>query len=142
MTNGGGLGGRGSKKENSNSAIFQNQEGSFNYIVVALQFVICDKNKWEIDRREKNSEIKCTIGITNHTFLSNTIPPPVDDPSILFYIPFLFRYSHSHEAIPIATLKITCNFFLFFLCNLEVHDNNSSVKHPIQNLDFFFVPKR
>ena len=23
------------------------------------------------------------------------------------------------------------------MCNLEVHDNNSSVKHPIQDLDFF-----
>lgn len=49
-----GLGG--SKKENPNSAIFQDQEGSFNYIVVALQFVTCDKNKRENERRQKKKE--------------------------------------------------------------------------------------
>lgn len=57
-----GLGG--SKKENPNSAIFQDQEGSFNYIVVALQFVTCDKNKRENERQKKerkNTRMKSKV---------------------------------------------------------------------------------
>jgi hypothetical protein len=89
-----GLGG--SKKENPNSAIFQDQERSFNYIVVALQFVTCDKNKRENERRQKKrkkkhkNEIKGTIGRTNpFSFLVIQFPPPIDDPLILL-LPLLF----------------------------------------------------
>lgn len=53
------------KKENLDSAI-SGSGGKFNYIVVALQFVTCDKN----ERRwgKKKNEIKGTIGRTNLFF--------------------------------------------------------------------------
>lgn len=83
---------------------------------------------------------KGTIGRTNpFFFLVIQFPPPIDDPLILFGPPFFYFDTAFARSHPIATLKITCViFFCFtFVCNLEVHDNNSSVKHPIQDLDFF-----
>lgn len=68
MTNGGVWG---SKKEKSNSAI-KGSGQKFNYKVVALQFVTCDKKKEEWKKKHKN-EIKGK----NPSFLySNTIPFP------------------------------------------------------------------
>ncbi len=131
----------GSKKENSNSAIFQDQEGSLttSSSLYSSSLVIRLKGRMK-EKKNTRMKSKGTIGRTNpFFFFSNTIPSPHRrslDPLLppFFYFDTAFARSH-----PIATLKITCViFFCFtFVCNLEVHDNNSSVKHPIQDLDFF-----
>lgn len=116
MTNGGVWGFEERKFE---LGYFSGSGGKFNYIVVALQFVTCDKIKRE-NERKKNTRMKSkgTIGRTNpFFFFSNTIPSPHRrslDPLLppFFYFDTAFARSH-----PIATLKITCViFFLFYFC--------------------------
>ena len=118
MTNGGVWGFEERKFE---LGYFSGSRGKFNYIVVALQFVTCDKIKGRLkeDKEKKNkhkNEIKGTIGRTN-LFFSNTIPSPHRRSLDPLLPPFFFiSIQHPHEAIRLQ-LKITCViFFVFLLC--------------------------
>ena len=94
----------------------------------------------EIMTKKKNARNE--IKGKNQSFpFSNTIPSPIDDPSILSAPPYFdTAFARSH---PIATLKITWVIFCFLLCviwrfMITIRRRN------IQFIPscFFFVPKR
>ena len=129
----------GARRKKNRTRLFKDQEGSFNYTVVALQFVTCDNKKGRNhDKKNARNEIKGK----NQSFpFSNTISSPIDDPSILSAPPYFdTAFARSH---PIATLKITWVIFCFLLCviwrfMITIRRRN------IQFIPscFFFVPKR
>jgi hypothetical protein len=109
----------GSKKENSNSANFQDQEGSLttSSSLYSSSLVIRLKGRMkEKKTQEWNQKVQLVEPILSF-FFSNTIPSPHRrslDPLLppFFYFDTAFARSH-----PIATLKITCViFFLFYFC--------------------------
>lgn len=90
------------------------------------------------EEKKKTQEMKSKVR-TNHFLIVIRFPPQSAIPRSS--APPFISIQHSHESHRIATLKITWVIFCFsFVCNLEVHDNNSSAKHPMHPsfLSLFF----
>ena len=93
----------GARRKKNRTRLFKDQEGSFNYTVVALQFVTCDNKKGRNhDKKKKTQEMKSKVK-TNHFLLVIRFPPQSTIPQSSL-LP-LISIQHSHEAIRLQRLK-------------------------------------